>query len=135
MARSERKNKSKSKNRAFITIYYFNSCPFTTWSRDKNLKLHFWLVRESYKLSRAFPFLEFGDFYNAGVIGYLRFLLKTPITIDNDQYVLAYEWVKQEMHRLIDLIYGRLDCPHSRCRREAIHLSYEENGENDDSTS
>jgi hypothetical protein len=110
----------------YCLIYYFDYCPITAWERETNLFFHKWLVKTAKSLSRQYSLLEFGDFYNAGITGYLLFELNCPRTIEFSRFNLGIQYAKGEMLKEIIALYGRTDTPKGKLNWDAVHVSLEE---------
>jgi len=110
--------------RYHFTGFHFTECPITypPWSREEKLKVHYFIVKHAVKFSRTSPYLEFGDFYNAGYLGYLRAIKKIKWTPDSSGLPYACTRILGTMTEEWSSWYGRKSTPKGAVKRKALFL-------------
>jgi len=113
-----------------VSGYHFTECPikFHLWTEKERLNVHYFIVKKALEFSRSCPFLEFGDFYNAGFEGYLECIPKLKWTIEHSGVNYVHTGVLRGMFRQWVTWYGRADVPKGSAKRKAeysqISLDY-----------
>ena len=103
----------------YVTEYHFTECPvnFHLWTREEKLKIHGFICSKALEFSNQTPQLEFGDFYNAGFLGYLQAIKTMPWTIDQHSLPLVCKWIVGAMKDEWISWYGRGDTIKGRAKR------------------
>jgi len=102
--------------------YHFTECPidYPSWTQSERLMVHHFIVKLALKFSRSTPFLDFGDFYHAGYLGYLRAVEKLKWTIESHGTSYVCTRIKWTMLEEWSSWYGRKDLPSGVTKRKAL---------------
>ena len=108
---------------AKLHSYHFTHCPVTLtwWTKKERLKVHYFLVSKALKFAHTSPYLEFGDFYNAGYLGYLRALPNVRWTTQNSGLSYVCTRILSAMQEEWSNWYGRKGVPKGEAKRKGLY--------------
>ena len=104
-------------------MYHFTECPihFPWWTQEQRKYVHYFLIKNALSFSRSTPYLDFGDFYNAGFEAFLRGRENIKWTREHNGVTYACTTILRGMYEQWSRWYGRSQTKKGLAKREALY--------------